>query len=36
MCKILLLHKWVNLKASSPRVLLQQDYLSHLVRKPAA
>ena len=35
MCTILLLLKWVNLKASSPRVLLQQDYLNHLVRKPA-
>lgn len=31
MCIILLLLKWVNLKASSPRVLLQQDYLSHLL-----
>jgi hypothetical protein len=33
MCKILLLLMWVNLKVSSPRVLLQQDYLNHLVRK---
>jgi hypothetical protein len=35
MCTILLLLKGVNLKASSHRVLLQQDYLSHLVRKSA-
>lgn len=35
MYTMLLLLKGVNLKASSPRVLLQQDYLSHLVRKPA-
>jgi hypothetical protein len=37
MCRILLLLlRPVNLKASRPRVLLQQDYLSHLVRNPAA